>query len=174
MTSISQSHERAIHFYAPPLSPCVVSSCFKSLRPWLISFTFWFRHRRSANSVPKITALLWHRLGQNHSSYHASMLPKQHRPRSPLGLTRSFTMKLSKLTKLPSCLKKLRAQVQKPVVRSMENESAVTPEVDSEAIERSILAALEIQSSPSTRIGFISAIRALIVADPPFSIPTPE
>lgn len=56
----------------------------------------------------------------------------------------------------------------------MENESAVTPEVDSEAIERSILAALEIQSSPSTRIGFISAIRALIVADPPFSIPTPE
>ena len=83
-------------------------------------------------------------------------------------------MKLSKLTKLPSCLKKLRAQVQKPVVRPMENESAVTPEVDSEAIERSILAALEIQSSPSTRIGFISAIRALIVADPPFSIPTPE
>lgn len=101
------------------------------------------------------------------------MPPKQHRHHSPLGLTRSLTTKLSNLIKLPPWLKKLRAQVQKPVVRPVEDESAVTPEVDSEAIERSILAALEIQSSPSMRIDF-TAIRALIVAYSSLSIPTPE
>jgi hypothetical protein len=84
-------------------------------------------------------------------------------------------MELSKLRiKLPSFLKKLKAQIRRPVAPSVEDESATAPGVDSEAVGRIILAALEVQSSPSMRIGSTSVINALTVTYSSLSIPTPE
>ena len=83
--------------------------------------------------------------------------PQRHRPCLPTCLSALFTMKLSKLTiKLPSSVTRLWAP--RPTTApagdgAVAHESVTAPVVDSGVVGQPIIAALEIQSSPSTRTG---------------------